>query len=257
MKRKTKRIGVTLLCRSLLFHHPKVEGSARILTLFSHFFICAVCRCSFEHDRVPKSRAIFHSAPFPSIPAPIHSPHFLHSFRSGHNSLMGKTVGGERHRHAAAMGKAGSACWRREGSRCLHRPRRRSTCSALLQLLRHGISSPLFFLFCYDSRRCSPLILNLSSELIAAPWPGEREIFSFGNMASRSSARLENLPLTRNVAAKISAPDDDKDSSYDPSKKRRSSVGDRMRAGMSDGNGRGDIQREVYSTPRFCFTLCF
>ena len=119
------------------------------------------------------------------------------------------------------------------------------------------LSSPLFFLFCYDSRRCSPLILNLSSELIAAPWPGEREIFSFGNMASRSSARLENLPLTRNVAAKISAPDDDKDSSYDPSKKRRSSVGDRMRAGMSDGNGRGDIQREVYSTPRFIFTLCF
>lgn len=122
-----------------------------------------------------------------------------------------------------------------------------------LQLLRHGISSVLFD----ESCRCSPLILNLSSELIAAPWPGEREIFSFGNMASRSSARLENLPLTRNVAAKLSAPDDDKDSSYDPSKTRRSSVGDRMRAGMSDGNGRGDIQREVFRAPLCCFTLWF
>ena len=119
------------------------------------------------------------------------------------------------------------------------------------------MASHLFFLFCYESCRCSTLILNLSSELIAAPWPGEREIFSFGNMASRSSARLENLPLTRNVAAKLSAPDDDKESSYDPSKTRRSSVGDRMRAGMSDGNGRGDIQREVYSAPLCCFTLWF
>jgi hypothetical protein len=110
-----------------------------------------------------------------------------------------------------------------------------------LHLLCHGISDVIFV--CCDCYRRYPLILYVSSELIAAPWPGEREIFSFGNMASRSSARLENLPLTRNVVAK----DKEDSRSHDPSKNKtsRMSVGDRMRAGMSDGNCQRDIQREV------------
>ena len=95
-----------------------------------------------------------------------------------------------------------------------------------------------------------PCILNTTyAELIAAPWPGEREIFSFGNMASRSSARIENLPLTRNVAAKLSAPEADKEDarSFEASKGKNSrhSLGDKMRAGGSENGGRGDVEREV------------
>lgn len=88
-----------------------------------------------------------------------------------------------------------------------------------------------------------------AAELIAAPWPGEREIFSFGNMASRSSARLENLPLTRNVVAKLSAPDDDKEDgrSFDASKGKnsRSNLGDKLRDGSSCSGGRRFVEREV------------
>ena len=68
-------------------------------------------------------------------------------------------------------------------------------------------------------------------------------------MASRSSARIENLPLTRNVAAKLSAPEADKDDarSFDAStgKNSRHSSGDKMRAGGSENGGRGDVEREV------------
>jgi hypothetical protein len=65
-------------------------------------------------------------------------------------------------------------------------------------------------------------------------------------MASRSSARLENLPLTRNVAAKLS--DDKEDSrSFDASKGKnsRNSLGDKMRNGGSEHSGKGDVEREV------------
>jgi hypothetical protein len=93
---------------------------------------------------------------------------------------------------------------------------------------------------------CSPSNLIVSAELIAAPWPGEREIFSFGNMASRSSARLENLPLTRNVAAKLS---DDKDDSRSfeagKGKSSRGSLGDKARVGSSDSGNRGDVEPQV------------
>lgn len=85
-----------------------------------------------------------------------------------------------------------------------------------------------------------------AAELIAAPWPGEREIFSFGNMASRSSARLENLPLTRNVAAKLS---DDKDDSRSfeagKGKSSRGSLGDKARVGSSDSGNRGDVEPQL------------
>lgn len=84
------------------------------------------------------------------------------------------------------------------------------------------------FLHRIPKHRCrrSSLIFHVVVELIAAPWPGEREIFSFGNMASRSSARLENLPLTRNVVAKLSAPDDDKEDgrSFDATKGKTAGV---------------------------------
>jgi hypothetical protein len=97
--------------------------------------------------------------------------------------------------------------------------------------------------------RPSSLIFHVFVELIAAPWPGEREIFSFGNMASRSSARLENLPLTRNVVAKLSAPDDDKEDgrSFDASKGKnsRSNLGDKLRDGSSGSGGRRFVEREV------------
>jgi hypothetical protein len=89
-------------------------------------------------------------------------------------------------------------------------------------------------------RRLSPSNLSLSTDLIAAPWPGEREIFSFGNMASRSSARLENLPLTRNVAAK------DKEDSR--GKSGRGSLGDKTRVGGCDSGGRGYVEREVHGS---------
>ena len=106
------------------------------------------------------------------------------------------------------------------------------------------IRSPLHVGRC---RCCFPSIHSVSAELIAAPWPGEREIFSFGNMASRSSARLENLPLTRNVAAKLS---DDKDDSrsFEAGKGKgcRSNLGDKARVGSSESGGRGDAERQVY-----------
>ena len=113
------------------------------------------------------------------------------------------------------------------------------------------VLQPLLFphlLQCARSRY--PCIPNTPyAELIAAPWPGEREIFSFGNMASRSSARIENLPLTRNVAAKLSAPEADKEDarSFEASKGKNSrhSLGDKMRAGGSENGGKGDVEREV------------
>jgi hypothetical protein len=70
-------------------------------------------------------------------------------------------------------------------------------------------------------------------------------------MASRSSARLENLPLTRNVAAKLSAPDDDKEDSrsFDASKGKnsRNSLGDKMRNGGSEHSGKRNVEREVHA----------
>ena len=106
--------------------------------------------------------------------------------------------------------------------------------------------------------RRSPFILNFYTELIAAPWPGEREIFSFGNMASRSSARLENLPLTRNVAAKLSDDKEDtRSSEAGKGKSGRNSLGDKMRNGSSDNGGRGDIEREVKSPAWLCHSRAF